>query len=108
MTYFNLIKIIESTGVGLVYGLRFYGSGQLNIKEMVIYVQQNALVLEYYRQAKELVPPDIGEVIDALYDGEGFKIISSRYIICCYFQNLILHVKYKYVILVRSNCLAMF
>ena len=39
MTYFNMIKIIESTGIGLVYGLQFYGKGQLNIKQMVIYVQ---------------------------------------------------------------------
>jgi len=39
MTYFNMIKIIESTGIGLVYGLRFYENGQLDIKEMVTYVQ---------------------------------------------------------------------
>jgi len=39
MTYFNMIKIIESTGVGLLYGLRFYGFGQLSVPEMVTYVQ---------------------------------------------------------------------
>ncbi len=32
---------------------------------------------EYYRQAKELVPRDIEGVLDALYEGEGFKIVSS-------------------------------
>ena len=42
--------------------------------------QHNALVWEYYRQAKELVPYDIGQVLDALYDGEGFKIVESRYL----------------------------
>jgi len=41
-------------------------------------MQQNALVWEYYRQAKELVPKDIETVLDALYDGEGYKIVSSR------------------------------
>ena len=61
-----------------MYGLRFYGRGQLTIKEMVAYVQHNALVYEYYRQAKELVPKQIEEVLDALYDGEGFKIVKSR------------------------------
>ena len=45
---------------------------------MVAYVQHNALVYEYYRQAKELVPKQIEEVLDALYDGEGFKIVKSR------------------------------
>lgn len=81
MTYFNMIKVIESTGIGLVYGLRFYGRGQLTIPEMATYVQHNALVLEYYRQAKELVPNDIGVVLDALYEGEGFKIVAARYLI---------------------------
>ena len=77
MTYFNMIKVIESTGIGLVYGLRFYGVGQLVGPDMVTYVQQNSLVVEYYRQAKELVPDDVGGVLDSLYAGEGFKIVTS-------------------------------
>ncbi len=32
---------------------------------------------EYYRQAKELVPKDVEGVLDALYEGEGFKIVAS-------------------------------
>ncbi len=39
MTYFNMIKIIESTGIGLVYGLRFYGKGQLDVEDMVVYIE---------------------------------------------------------------------
>ena len=50
MTYFNMIKILESTGIGLAYGLRFYGEGELSIEDMIVYVQHNALVWEYYRQ----------------------------------------------------------
>ncbi len=42
-------------------------------------MQQNALVWEYYRQAKEVVPEEIEGVLDALYEGEGFKIVESRY-----------------------------
>ncbi len=39
MTYFNMIKIIESTSIGVVQGLKFYGSGQLDIEQMVTYVE---------------------------------------------------------------------
>ena len=77
ISYFNMIKVIESVGIGIVYGLRFYGSGQLVTHDMITYVQHNALVDEYYRQARELVPPDIGDVLDGLYEGEGYKIVSS-------------------------------
>ena len=34
--------------------------------------------MEYFRQAKELVPKDIESVLDALYEGEGYKIAISR------------------------------
>ncbi len=43
MTYFNMIKIIESTGIGLVYGLQFYAIGQLDVKQMVTYVEVRQL-----------------------------------------------------------------
>ena len=43
MTYFNMIKIIESTGIGLVFGLQFYGVGQLDISQMVTYVEVGAV-----------------------------------------------------------------
>ena len=29
------------------------------------------------KKAKELVPEEVGQVIDALYEGEGYKIITS-------------------------------
>jgi hypothetical protein len=30
VTYFNLVQILESSGIGLIYGLRFYSRGQLD------------------------------------------------------------------------------
>ena len=45
MTYFNLIKIIESTGIGLIYGLRFYNNGELQVEEVVTYVQVGKISL---------------------------------------------------------------
>ncbi len=45
MTYFNMIKIIESTGIGLIFGLEFYGKGQLNVEQMVTYVEVITLLI---------------------------------------------------------------
>lgn len=78
MTYFNMIKILESAGLGLIYGLRFYGIGQLNEEEVLSYVRHHALVSEYYRQAVELVPGDIGEVLKQLFEEDAYKIVNSR------------------------------
>ncbi|XP_059091667.1 soluble guanylate cyclase gcy-37-like [Tigriopus californicus] len=77
MAYFNLVKILESMGIGLVYGLKFYNEGNLNIDDMVSYVRHSALVDEYYKQVKELVAKDIQSVLEALYEGDGYNIVSS-------------------------------
>lgn len=78
MAYFNLIKILESTGIGLVYGLKFYNEGNLKIDDMVSYVRHSALVDEYYKQVKELVSKEIQSVLEGLYEGAGYEIVSSR------------------------------
>ena len=130
MTTFHMIKIIESTGIGLVYGLRYdgiglscvgfhmalnlkekskvivfflslsllvllpenslciltvnyiscfryYGNGHLKPEEMIIYVQHNELLWEYYRKSKEIVPEDLKEDIDELYQGEEFRVLTN-------------------------------
>ena len=61
MSYFNMIQLIESSGIGLVYGLRFYSRGQLDSQDIVSYVKTNALLYEYYKQAYEQMPYDIGD-----------------------------------------------
>ena len=38
MTYFNMIQLIESSGIGLVYGLRFYGTGQLKEADVGMHI----------------------------------------------------------------------
>ena len=50
--------MIESSGIGLVYGLRFYGTGQLSESDIISYVRTNALLYEYYKQAREMIPED--------------------------------------------------
>merc|ERR1712008_442463 len=49
MSYFNMIQLIESSGIGLVYGLRFYSKGQLDDMDIVSYVKTNAWFYEYYK-----------------------------------------------------------
>ena len=75
MTSFNMIKIIESTGIGLVFGLRYYGNGMLKENEMIIYVQHNGLLLEYYRKSTEVVSKDIKPYIDDLYGSRELKVL---------------------------------
>ena len=78
MSCFNLIQLIENSGIGLVYGLRFYGRGQLNEKDIVSYVKTNALLYEYYKQTRELIPSDIGQELHKLFNSEDFRIVNTR------------------------------
>ena len=81
MSYFNMIQLIESSGIGLVYGLRFYSKGQLDDKDIVSYVKTNALLYEYYKQAYEQMPIDIGDELTRLFNSEAFIIVNTRYLI---------------------------
>ena len=79
MSYFNMIQLIESSGVGLVYGLRFYAKGQLDTFDIISYVQTNALLYEYYKQAFEQMPTDIGDELVRLFNSEAFIVVNTRY-----------------------------
>ena len=81
MSYFNMIQLIESSGIGLVYGLRFYSKGQLDDRDIVSYVKTNALLYEYYKQAYEQMPIDIGDELIRLFNSEAFIIVNTRYLI---------------------------
>jgi hypothetical protein len=78
MTYFSMIQLIENAGAGLVYGLRFYATGRLEDQDVTSYVKTNALVYEYYKQARDLVPADIGREIHKLFNSEDFMIVNTR------------------------------
>ena len=73
-----MIQIIESAGIGLIFGLRFYSRGQLNEKAIVRYGKTDALLYEYYKQAKEVLPEDIGEELQTLMDSDAFTIVNTR------------------------------
>ena len=87
MSYFNMIQLVESSGIGLVYGLRFYSKGQLDELDIVSYVKTNALLYEYYKQAYEQMPLDIGDELVKLFNSEAFIIVNTRYVINCSKQN---------------------
>ena len=78
MTYFNLLQLIESSGIGLVYGLRFYSQGQLDKDDIISYVRTNALLYEYYKQAYEQIPKDLGVELKSLFNSEDFIIVNTR------------------------------
>lgn len=67
-----------SSGIGLIYGLRFYSNGILSLTEIVKYVRTNALLYEYYKQAKEMIPTDTGKVLLKLFSNEDFRIVETR------------------------------
>ena len=73
-----MVQLIESAGIGLVFGLRFYSRGQLNENDIVAYVRTNALLYEYYKQAKEILPGDIGGELQTLMNSDEFTIVNTR------------------------------
>ena len=70
--------VFKSSGIGLVYGLRFYGTGKLSEAEIISYVRTNALLYEYYKQAREMIPDDIGRELKATFNSEDFQIVNTR------------------------------
>ena len=87
MSYFNMIQLIESSGVGLVYGLRYYAKGQLDTYDIISYVKTNALLYEYYKQAFEQMPTDIGDELVRLFNSEAFIVVNTRYVTLYYIFN---------------------
>ena len=79
MAYFNMIQCLESAGIGLVYGLRFYSVGSLGENDLMRYLETHALMYEYYRQAQEIVPDAISKVLNRLFTSEAFQIVNTRY-----------------------------
>ena len=55
----------------------YYGNGELKEHEMITYVQHHALLWEYYRQGKEIMPPDIKPILDNLYQGSNFNTLAK-------------------------------
>ena len=97
MSYFNMIQLVESSGIGLVYGLRFYSKGQLDDQDIISYVKTNALLYEYYKQAYEQMPLDIGDELVKLFNSEAFIIVNTRYVIN--FNNRIIYLELVAVII---------
>ena len=57
--------------------LRFYSRGQLDELDIVSYVRTNALLYEYYKQAFEQMPKDIGDELVRLFNSEAFIIVNT-------------------------------
>ena len=93
MSYFNMIQLIESSGVGLVYGLRYYAKGQLDTYDIISYVKTNALLYEYYKQAFEQMPTDIGDELVRLFNSEAFIVVNTRYVTLYYIFSISEHFK---------------
>ena len=70
--------MIESSGIGLVYGLRFYATGKLSETDIISYVKTNALLYEYYKQAREMIPDDINKELYKTFNSEDFRIVNVR------------------------------
>ena len=62
-----------------IHPYRYYGNGKLKDTEMITYVQHHALLWEYYRQGKEIMPPDIKPILDDLYEGSNFNTLAKGY-----------------------------
>ena len=63
---------------------RFYSVGKLPEEDMVRYLETHALMYEYYRQAQEIVPPDISRDLSRLFSSKAFQIVNTRYLLRLY------------------------
>ena len=88
MAYFNMIQCLESAGIGLVYGLRFYSVGSLGENDLMRYLETHSLMYEYYRQAQEIVPDAISKVLNRLFTSEAFQIVNTRYSEYSFYKSL--------------------
>ncbi|TRY67940.1 hypothetical protein TCAL_03769 [Tigriopus californicus] len=77
MTAYNMIKIVDSAGIGLVFGLRYYGNGKLKPDEIIPYVQHDGLLWAYYRKVVEIVPEGLKSDIESMYKGNDFKSLRD-------------------------------
>ena len=78
MSCFNMLQMIESSGIGLTYGLRFYARGRLSKRDMRAYLERNALRYEYFSSAKTLMPKDILEELTDVFNSEEYKVVNTR------------------------------
>ena len=69
---------MEHAGNALVYGLKRFRIGNLPERELVSYVQHEALLWEDHKKAMELMDADMREVLKSLYSEAGYKAKSKE------------------------------
>ena len=79
MSCFNMLQMIESSGIGLTIGLRFYARGKLSPKDMKSFLERHALRYEYYKNAKTLMPKYILDELEDIFMSEEYEIVKNRY-----------------------------
>ena len=80
MASFNMLQMIDSSGIALIYGLRFFARGKLSKNDMHSYVEKNALRNEYFKNAKDLMPQDVLEELQEIFNSEEFKVVEERFV----------------------------
>ena len=78
MASFNMLQMIDSSGIGLIYGLRFYARGKLSKKDMHAYVERHALRFEYFQNAKSLMPKDVLAELEEIFNSEEYRVVNAR------------------------------
>ena len=81
--------------------LRFYSIGSLDELDMIRYLRTHALMYEYYRQAQEIVPPQISKVLHRLFTSEAYQIVNSRYNMRSYYIFSFLQFLYSLLTLIK-------
>ncbi len=47
--------------------------------EIIKYIRTNALMYEYYKQAKEMIPNDIGKTLNKIFTSEEYILVNTRF-----------------------------
>jgi len=54
--YKNLLRAIENLGIAVVYGIRYYGQGNITEDNYIQFIKHDTLSSEYLNQSKNFVP----------------------------------------------------
>merc|ERR1712172_259568 len=66
--YKNLLRAIENLGIAVVYGIRYYGQGNITEDNYIQFIKHDTLSSEYLNQSKNFV----------VYVRENFEILKNQ------------------------------
>jgi len=76
IAYKNLLRSIENIGIAVVYGIRYYGQGNITQDQYIQFIRHDTLGFEYLDQSKNFAP-QVRKDYDLIKRKTNFTIIEA-------------------------------